>query len=633
MITRTVRLIIISAVGLVAVFATLYAFWGSSRTYASASINVCGPIISDTIWIKSQTPYQVTCNILVEEGVTLTIQPGVTVRFSEGTKLQVDGELQAVGHLNQEVIFTSGTSFPKPGDWSGIIFTDSSVDAGYGSDGKLESGSALRHCIVEYSGGDNATGYRGVLIAENAAPLIEHCQFRNNGNLLDGTSGRFANSIVAATAPAENPIKIRYNIFEDNNIFCCGAIDVNNGEILSNTISNNFALGLAGIKAGNSIIFGNILEGNQGDLPPDGVSAWNSDLADNTIVHNGGRGIIANSSTVRNNYIARNNGGGLAIFGGEATDNVVVGNNGGEGGGIRAVGGMVIGNNIIDNTAGIGGGVAAFEGAVVENNNIVGNVAEDGGGMLAQGRIIVRGNAISYNEVVGGMGSGILAVAGAEITHNTLVGNRVKSSGELNGGVVFERLFGESYAFHYNNVFDNLPYDIVVRETQNISGTNNYWGTTASINILDQIYDWFDDDTTGRFFYIPYLQDPDPDAPVPSPSNLRADWHENSVVLTWDPIPSTTTGYGYKVYYDTDAPGPPYDGAGLGVGSSPIDVGSLNSLIISDLGEEVFYATVTAYDTRGRESWYSNEVQRPIQSHWTTFMPVSFSQADNVESK
>ena len=164
---------------------------------------------------------------------------------------------------------------------------------------------------------------------------------------------------------------------------------------------------------------------------------------------------------------------------------------------------------------------------------------------------------------------------------------------------------------HHNNFFGNEPYDVTVVSSNDISGTNNYWGTVTSVDILEQVYDWYDDSSRGRFLYIPYLQDPDPNAPVPPPQNLQANFIDDSASLSWDPIPSTTTGYGYKVYYDNDASGPPYNGTGLNEGDSPIDVGNTTNYTLSGLGSGTYYIAVTAYDTLGRESWYSNEVNNP----------------------
>ena len=136
-------------------------------------------------------------------------------------------------------------------------------------------------------------------------------------------------------------------------------------------------------------------------------------------------------------------------------------------------------------------------------------------------------------------------------------------------------------------------------------GLNNFWGTTDSVSILNQIYDWYDDANLVIFDYIPYLQEPSPNAPLPPPSNLVAEINNNEAYLSWDPIPSTTTGYGYKVYYGYSY-WPPYNGTGLHEGDSPIDVGNNSSLVLTGLENTQYYFVVTSYDTQGHESWYSN---------------------------
>lgn len=88
---------------------------------------------------------------------------------------------------------------------------------------------------------------------------------------------------------------------------------------------------------------------------------------------------------------------------------------------------------------------------------------------------------------------------------------------------------------------------------------------------------------------------------------MRANFSNDSVALSWDEIPSTTISYGYKVYYDNDTYSPPYDGTGLNEGASPIDVGNATTFTLTGLGSGTYYLVVTAYDTLGRESWYSNE--------------------------
>ena len=91
------------------------------------------------------------------------------------------------------------------------------------------------------------------------------------------------------------------------------------------------------------------------------------------------------------------------------------------------------------------------------------------------------------------------------------------------------------------------------------------------------------------------------------PTGLTLDAQDGSVALTWDAVPSFTTGWGYKVYYDTDSGLPPFEGLGLNEGNSPIDVGSQTSYSLTGLdpGKD-YHVAVTVYDNQGHESWYSN---------------------------
>jgi hypothetical protein len=247
----------------------------------------------------------------------------------------------------------------------------------------------------------------------------------------------------------------------------------------------------------------------------------------------------------------------------------------------------------------------------VNSNFVNANFARGkGGGIYAIGTTVVT-NTVTANSVgTGGQGAGAYHKtywSSDEFNGNTVIGN-IGPQTQIIGGVAIEVLYSYSAREgHYNNLYGNSPYDVVVVSSTDISGTNNYFGTTNNVNILAQIYDWYDDTARGRFLYIPYLQDPSPDSPVPPPQNLRGVFGSSSITLTWNPIPSTLTGYAYKVYYATHT-GPPYDGTGAAQGNSPIDVGNVIAYSLTGLPANVHYFIVTAYDTLGRESWYSNEV-------------------------
>lgn len=86
-----------------------------------------------------------------------------------------------------------------------------------------------------------------------------------------------------------------------------------------------------------------------------------------------------------------------------------------------------------------------------------------------------------------------------------------------------------------------------------------------------------------------------------------------TVSLQWDANTESNRA-GYKIYYDIDS-GPPYDGNEAVEGNSPIDVKIADveengkaRLTVTGLNDEaVYYFSVTAYNTSGNESGYSNE--------------------------
>lgn len=98
-----------------------------SSAPAAADTPVSGSITSDTTWTQAMSPIWVEDSVTVTNGATLTIDPGVEVRFNGTFSLIVsDGALVANGDpAGAGVIeFTSNESVPGAGDWNGIIFND-----------------------------------------------------------------------------------------------------------------------------------------------------------------------------------------------------------------------------------------------------------------------------------------------------------------------------------------------------------------------------------------------------------------------------------------------------------------------------------------------------------------------------
>ncbi|WP_438030096.1 hypothetical protein [Sorangium sp. So ce233] len=83
---------------------------------------------------------------------TLTIEPGVTIRFEPGNFFQIErftgefaasGALRALGTPERPIVFTSAAESPAPGDWGGLW---------YGGIPRQEN--VLENVIIEYAGYD-----------------------------------------------------------------------------------------------------------------------------------------------------------------------------------------------------------------------------------------------------------------------------------------------------------------------------------------------------------------------------------------------------------------------------------------------------------------------------------------------
>ena len=95
---------------------------------ASGPTYVSGFISTNTTWTLADSPYIVIGDVIVEEGVELTIEPGVTVKFDKEKNLVIDGILNARGNDINKIKFTSSATSPALGEWGAINFRETSPD-------------------------------------------------------------------------------------------------------------------------------------------------------------------------------------------------------------------------------------------------------------------------------------------------------------------------------------------------------------------------------------------------------------------------------------------------------------------------------------------------------------------------
>ncbi len=157
-----------------------------------------GSFSTSTIHRNSNLEYHVGSMIYVSEGDTLTIEPGVTMKFNSQAGMTVNGSIIAMGQSGNEITFTSSASTPSAGNWTSIylyrIDADCYFDYCYFSYGGQDvySNPAHEKCLLAmYQTSANTnhayvtnthfshSGGMGVKALSYARFVVDNCSFSN----------------------------------------------------------------------------------------------------------------------------------------------------------------------------------------------------------------------------------------------------------------------------------------------------------------------------------------------------------------------------------------------------------------------------------------------------------------------
>ena len=130
---------------------------------------VKGHITSDTKWTLANSPYEVTEDVIVDQGVVLTIEPGVIIRFRNDTDLVIRGGLIAKGKPSYPIIFTSSGK-QLPGSWGGVSFESTAIDGQ----------CILEYCEISYAGDDSWAVSFPIRLNLKANPVIRNTKIYNS---------------------------------------------------------------------------------------------------------------------------------------------------------------------------------------------------------------------------------------------------------------------------------------------------------------------------------------------------------------------------------------------------------------------------------------------------------------------
>jgi hypothetical protein len=149
----------------------------TTPTYASNVVLVSANVGSATTWIAGKV-YYINESIYVNNGATLTIEPGAIVKFGFQGDLRIDtgGALVANGSAESPIVFTSirdtigGDSIsndaetaPTKGDWHYVWTTPDAA------------ASSLTYCVFRYAGAE-----KDPVLQVDGPATVSHCTFYRN---------------------------------------------------------------------------------------------------------------------------------------------------------------------------------------------------------------------------------------------------------------------------------------------------------------------------------------------------------------------------------------------------------------------------------------------------------------------
>jgi len=129
--------------------------------------------LSDDLTLTADTNWMLEGNVIIPDGVTLTIEAGTTVYGDTNTKgtlvVRQGAQLIANGTADSPIVFTSPAPEPQAGDWGGVVIlgrapitvgggeTTASIegfttDEIYGGNDPADSSGSLQYVRIEFSG-------------------------------------------------------------------------------------------------------------------------------------------------------------------------------------------------------------------------------------------------------------------------------------------------------------------------------------------------------------------------------------------------------------------------------------------------------------------------------------------------
>jgi len=453
----------------IAVFAMMILMIGT----AGADTFVEGNISIDTTWTPADSPYVVSDDVFVDQGITLTIEPGVDVRFGGYFSIIVNGNLSAVGTESKRINFTSNKLTPAAGDWNTIKLN-----------GAANSSLEMENAIIKY-------GKYGVTVESPGRFEVTESELLNNSEAGVYVIGN-ANAMIIDNLMRFN----KYGIYGYS--YSISGISLIDNRIINNSNYGSYVDGSSDVY--DIILSNNTVSYNSGNgiyVYSDNKQIYNITLSNNIISYNNDNGVYVYGNyadiydiTLSNNIISYNGGNGVYVYiygygySNKNVYNLTLSNNtlsynGGDGVYVYGKNGDIHNLTLYNNTMSYntGNGVNVYTyyysnniyNLTLSNNTISSN---NGKGIYINGKhssssiydAEITSNIITTND----LGIEITGGSKANITNNSISYND-------NIGVNFSGSTGNTANF--NDIYKN-KYGMNV-SSASVNADRNYWGESS----------------------------------------------------------------------------------------------------------------------------------------------------------
>ncbi len=323
---------------------------------SQATTPVSGGIYTNTTWTLANSPYIVTGNVVVFPGVTLTIEPGVVVKFDNAMMLEIrQASLMALGTSADSITFTSSSASPTVGIWNKIYINGGT------------SLSKFKYCSIKYAiYGINISSTTPVQMSSSALSSNNYGLVSSGLASLTIDSSNFSHHVDIGVSVSGTGCLMMLNHCNFNNNHY--GIDAGNISTNSKVLDCNFTSNETGMRVSNALVSNCHVELNN-----IGLEGYRTLITNCYVYSNSINGIKSEYDSINNCQILNNHIGiqaMSAIIEHNDIENNDYGISTNNGNSSLDYSTKIFGNSITNNDIGIFTGNATISKNVLENDSV-----------------------------------------------------------------------------------------------------------------------------------------------------------------------------------------------------------------------------------------------------------------------